>query len=779
MTFSHSYLLTDVIITMTTKTTRISDTSLKNSSRSYCEPLLADLSLKQTISNTPLVLGSEATFTLRLNNSGPANATGVKIQDLLPAGFSFVNASTSLGTYDSKTGIWDVGNIKSGRSATLVLTGKVVNATSPDAYTNIAEIIAANQRDPDSVVNNRNPNEDDYTSVTAPVVKLDLSKKFTKVTKEVDGNNDGKPEQYLALPGDDVSFQIQVTNNGAVNATNVKILDDMTQVLPIGLTLQSLSLDGGVNLDTAGGGDGNAQTVEVLFNSIAPGETKTITVNAKVSTDNVKTANLSGQIGTIDPLTGNINSELPEYYNTPFNGTFFLHYNVQKNANQPRANFGLLNITNQAEIVGFNGSNLKSGSITASARLDVSSFKIAGTLNNGQQFTIYSIEDLLDPSSTPGSYIFNPDPDVEPAPKAYPTNNQSEFLPPGQTGSASFFASWLKNNDPQYLADLAVWDTLQADGDLSNIEDEKAVVDALFKFIEDGVYSRDRFDNGSFTLDNGTQTETIEFNAGEFSPGTTDFVNVAVTDTSAVVTDRNGNSVGTFRNLQAALDSFNFTNPTDVNVTINDANGDKVVRSRLQQISTYNFEKNWSIQNITIGNNINQVILASGNKSANIDLSQVNITNPIQNFQLQGNNAKDTITGSRFNDVIVGGNADDILSGFDGNDSINGGNGCDLLTGGRGNDILTGGLGADDFIFGINFGKDIITDFCKGQDKIDLRELKLVKGILDTNGDRVLNLKDSLVSLTNHNLQLDLTSLNGGTITFTGVTAVNINDFIF
>jgi uncharacterized repeat protein (TIGR01451 family) len=755
------------------------DSSSQDRSQRYCEPLLADLSLKQTISNTPLLLGNQVTFKLTLNNSGPANATGVKIQDLLPSGFSFVSATPSFGTYDSKTGIWNVGNIKSGRNATLTLTGKVVNAASASAYTNVAEIIAANQLDPDSVVNNHNPHEDDYTSLTAPVVKLDLSKKFTSVTQEVDSNNDGKVDQLLALPGDNVSYQIKVINNGVANATNVKIKDDLTQILPIGLTVQSLGLDGGINLDTAGGGDGNIQTVEVLFNSIAPGEAKTITVNAKVSTDYIKTFNFSGQLGTVDPNTNNLNPELREYYNTPFNGTFFVHNNVKKGVGEDSATFGYLNITNNAEIVAVNGTNLNSGAITASARLDVSTYKISGTLNNGQEFRMFSIENLLKPNSSQGSFFFKPDPDLGTIPEAIPYYNQSEFLPPGQTGNAGFLGTWDKINNPQYLEDLADWTQLGADGNLSNSGDENLVVNALANFINDGVYSRDRFANGYFTFNNGTQKETLAFEAGELSPGTTSFVNISVTDTGAVVTDSNGNSVGSFANLQTALDSFNFVNPTGVNVTIKDANGDGVVKSRLQQLSTYNFEKNWSVQTVTIGNNVNEVILASGNRAANIDFSQINIINPIQKFQLQGDNGKDTIIGSRFNDVIAGCNGNDILSGFDGNDSIDGGNGRDRLTGGRGNDILTGGSGADEFIFGVNFGNDTITDFCKGQDKINLKELKLTSGALDSNRDGLLNAKDNLADLIGGSLNLDLTSLNGGIISFTGVTRVNIADFIF
>ncbi|HBE34368.1 MAG TPA: hypothetical protein DD990_24510, partial [Cyanobacteria bacterium UBA11368] len=317
---------------------------------------LADLSLTQTVSNSALSVGNPVTFTITLNNSGPANATGVKVKDILPSGINFTNATSSIGTYNNQTGIWDVGNVASGSNATLTLTGTIVNATSASAYTNVAEIVAAKQFDPDSAVNNNDPTEDDYTSIVAPVVKLDLSKKFTSVTP-VDGDGNGTPEQFIALPGDNVSFQIKVTNNGAASATDVKIKDDLTKVLPVGLTVQSLGLDGGINLDASGGGDGNSQTVEVLFNSIAPGASKTITVNAKVSTDYITPISFSGTLGTSNPSTGNLNTALPEYYETTFDATLFLNYNVTKSVNEGRANFGFLNITSDAEIVSVNQQN--------------------------------------------------------------------------------------------------------------------------------------------------------------------------------------------------------------------------------------------------------------------------------------------------------------------------------------------------------------------------------------------------------------------------------------
>ena len=44
-----------------------------------------------------------------MSNNGPDAATNVTLQDLLPAGVTFVSATPSQGTYNSGTGVWNVG----------------------------------------------------------------------------------------------------------------------------------------------------------------------------------------------------------------------------------------------------------------------------------------------------------------------------------------------------------------------------------------------------------------------------------------------------------------------------------------------------------------------------------------------------------------------------------------------------------------------------------------------------------------------------------------------
>jgi len=74
------------------------------------------------------------------------------------------------------------------------------------------------------------------------------------------------------------------------------------------------------------------------------------------------------------------------------------------------------------------------------------------------------------------------------------------------------------------------------------------------------------------------------------------------------------------------------------------------------------------------------------------------------------------------NNTMISYNWSSLLDGraTGGNDTLNGGTGNDVLFGGAGNDTLTGGEGNDKFVFlaNSNSGKDVITDFQAGSDKV-------------------------------------------------------------
>lgn len=130
---------------------------------------LADLSLGMTASTASPTYGTSYSYTLTASNSSTssATATGVTVSDLLPSGASFVSAAGT-GTYNSATGVWTVGSIAAGGSASLTIT---VNAAAPvgSSVTNVAQITASSHPDPDSTVNNGVTSEDDYASRTITV----------------------------------------------------------------------------------------------------------------------------------------------------------------------------------------------------------------------------------------------------------------------------------------------------------------------------------------------------------------------------------------------------------------------------------------------------------------------------------------------------------------------------------------------------------------------------------------------------------------------------------
>lgn len=84
-----------------------------------------------------------------------------------------------------------------------------------------------------------------------------------------------------------------------------------------------------------------------------------------------------------------------------------------------------------------------------------------------------------------------------------------------------------------------------------------------------------------------------------------------------------------------------------------------------------------------------------------------------------GDATGDVISGFRH---VIGSNLADVLTGDDADNNLSGSGGVDRLTGGLGIDTLTGGSGKDVFVFNTlaEGAGDIITDFVRGQDKIEL-----------------------------------------------------------
>ncbi|PAT43989.1 hypothetical protein CK621_01885 [Vandammella animalimorsus] len=82
-----------------------------------------DLQVTKSVDKLAPNVGETVRFTLEVKNLGPADATGVKVEDRLPSGYEFVAAQSP--AYDAATGVWTLGNLANGASASLWIDAKV------------------------------------------------------------------------------------------------------------------------------------------------------------------------------------------------------------------------------------------------------------------------------------------------------------------------------------------------------------------------------------------------------------------------------------------------------------------------------------------------------------------------------------------------------------------------------------------------------------------------------------------------------------------------------
>jgi uncharacterized repeat protein (TIGR01451 family) len=223
------------------------------------QPPTADLSLSKTVDDPTPNVDDVVTFTIQVSNDGPDAATGVSIQDVVPAGYSTITNISGGGTESGGTITWSGLDVPVGANTVTLTFDATVEAPTgtTDEYKNVVQVTASDQFDPDSTPNNNDPNEDDQDSASVTPQEADLS-----LVKTV---SDETPNV-----GDVVTFTIQVSNDGPDAATGVSIQD----VVPAGYS--SIS-----NISNGGSESGGTITWSGLDVPVGP-NTLTLTFDATV-----------------------------------------------------------------------------------------------------------------------------------------------------------------------------------------------------------------------------------------------------------------------------------------------------------------------------------------------------------------------------------------------------------------------------------------------------------------------------------------------------------------
>ncbi len=105
----------------------------------------ADLSMWADASNPNAMPGDSAGFLFEVENLGPDQATGVTVVATLPTGYSYIDHSTSMGSFDPASGLWTIGDLQPFEGPPKM--DLLVSVASMGDYT-LAALVSADQPDP-------------------------------------------------------------------------------------------------------------------------------------------------------------------------------------------------------------------------------------------------------------------------------------------------------------------------------------------------------------------------------------------------------------------------------------------------------------------------------------------------------------------------------------------------------------------------------------------------------------------------------------------------------
>ncbi|MCO6487529.1 MAG: DUF11 domain-containing protein [Phaeodactylibacter sp.] len=229
-----------------------------------------DLSLvKEVVSPGPFSPGSSVTFSIRITNEGTIAAQNVQISDYIPYGLTLNHNSWSVtGNVARLNNL--IPNIAPGNTVTRQITFVIDPNFWGTSLVNTAEIQSASNTqgldDRDSTPGNGSTQEDDDGNATIavqqPTPVFDLALK-----KEV--NYAETPGPFN--PGDYISFNITVVNEGNVNARSIQVADH----LPEGLVLDD---PGWISY-------GDLAVIASPISSLEGGQSVTVTIRLRIEDD--------------------------------------------------------------------------------------------------------------------------------------------------------------------------------------------------------------------------------------------------------------------------------------------------------------------------------------------------------------------------------------------------------------------------------------------------------------------------------------------------------------
>ena len=235
-----------------------------------------DLAINKTSDKVTYKYLDNVIYTIVVTNHGSDDSFNVTVRDVLPNTLRFISAS---GNYDPVTGIWFIGHLAKGQSATLTITAQAI---FPGIITNDANVTGSGYD-----VNLTN-NHDNITITVPDCVILNVNKVAIGGVINITGGIKN------VVAGEEVIYQVLVSNHGPSTAVNV-VLTDNYQTKD--LTVVAYSLDNitwipytkGANINL--GDMTSGSSILVYFKAMVNASTRGIVhnvVNITTDTDDVR-----------------------------------------------------------------------------------------------------------------------------------------------------------------------------------------------------------------------------------------------------------------------------------------------------------------------------------------------------------------------------------------------------------------------------------------------------------------------------------------------------------
>ncbi len=238
-----------------------------------CEPV--NLVTVKTLSsgNPTPIQGDTVSYDIVVTNNSAFGGRNITLTDTIPSGLTATvnNGDVDVGNYDSSTGLWTIGDLAGGASATLTIEGVVNSGQGGNTITNTTTAADGDETDPTTV-------GDDLQEaiVVSRSVDLIITKTNTPgVNGEVDQTNDS------VTSGSTTSYTITVTNNGPDSVSGALVSDSPTSGItcsgsdPVTITGSGVPTGSFTIADLTGTG--------ITLDTLANGESTTLTYSCTVN----------------------------------------------------------------------------------------------------------------------------------------------------------------------------------------------------------------------------------------------------------------------------------------------------------------------------------------------------------------------------------------------------------------------------------------------------------------------------------------------------------------